>query len=186
MTNKKTFLCFIICLIVFCVFTLLVSNGTFIPVDEYFFNLTGELAFPYLVSKVIGIAALAYVALFAVKGFVQLIDRKSLKKVDKSIIVLGCLYILVMILYVLFSKWTLQFRPDGSEPSYPSSHVLMFAVVFTTAIGFFEKKSLKVLTTVLLIAGVVCRAICGCHWLSDIVGSLILSASLDFLYLSFI
>ena len=62
-------------------------------------------------------------------GLVQLIQRKALRKVDRSILALGGFYLAVMAFYVLFEKAVVNYRPvliEGVlEASYPSSTTML-------------------------------------------------------------
>ena len=56
----------------------------------------------YKVSEVLGYISLLIVAMYGIIGIKQLIERKSLFKVDRNILLLGMFYILVAIVYVIF------------------------------------------------------------------------------------
>ena len=134
--------------------------------------------------------------LFALLGFIQLIKRKSLLKVDKNLLILGIVYILLVLLYLLFEKVPFNYRPvildpaEGLEPSYPSTHTLLILTVFGTAIqlaGTYIKKAklllaAKILALVIMALTIVGRLVCGVHWFTDIVGGVLLSLFLISLY----
>ena len=148
----------------------------------------------YKISEVLGLLTWGVVAVFGLLGLYQLICRKSLLKVDRDILVLGGGYAVMLALYVLFDKVAINYRPASSleemEASYPSSHTLMLVFVMATAVMQIVRRiSNKTLRTVLVIACVLtavaviaCRALCGVHWITDIVGGLLLAASLAALY----
>ena len=87
-------------------------------------------------TQALGLLAIAVAGVFAVTGLVQLIQRKSLLKVDKKILMLGVIYILVILLYALFEKVPFNYRPvvldpaEGLEPSYPSTHTMLILTIF--------------------------------------------------------
>ena len=66
----------------------------------------------------------------------ELVQRKSLAKVDKKILALGGLFVVTGILYVLFEKVVINCRPilmEGEtvpEASFPSSHTVLAVVIF--------------------------------------------------------
>ena len=127
-------------------------------------------------------------------GLVQLIHRKSLLKVDRSILVLGGFYVVVLVFYVLFEKVVINYRPvliDGNlEVSYPSSTTMLALCVIPTAIMQLNTRikntNLRKIVAYVLVAlavfMVVCRLISGVHWLTDIIGGILLSAGLVTLY----
>ena len=131
-------------------------------------------------------------------GVVQLAKRKSLLKVDKSILWLALVYILVAIVYVFFEFVVINFRPivaSGQiEPSYPSSHTLIVSCIMLSSIfvmnNLFTNKILKygylAVSTIITIFNAVGRLLSGMHWFTDIVGAILLSAAIVMLYVSII
>ena len=156
-----------------------------VAVHEFF----GMHLFWYKLTQLLGVAAIAVAAVFAVVGFIQLIQRKSLLKVDKKILMLGVIYILVILLYVLFEKVPFNYRPvildpaEGLEPSYPSTHTMIILTIFGTAvsvIGDYIKNEklvliLKIVSLVIMTVTIIGRLICGVHWFTDIAGGVIIS-----------
>ena len=128
----------------------------------------------------------------------QIIRYKSLKKVDKRLIYLGIFYVVMLIVYVLCDKIVINYRPileDGVlESSFPSSHTLLAICVCATSLlisKYYIKnenvlKIFNILTYILMIVLVVGRLLSGVHWLTDIIGGIIISAFLVYLYYSFI
>lgn len=166
--------------------------GLNLAVHEFF----GMHLFWYKLTQSLGYVAILFAAAFALLGFIQLIKRKSLLKVDKNLLILGLVYILLVLLYVLFEKVPFNYRPvildpaEGLEPSYPSTHTLLILTVFGTAIqlaGSYIKNpklllSAKILALVIMGLTIVGRLVCGVHWFTDIVGGVLLSLFLISLY----
>ena len=191
-----------ILLICFVVFTILVrcidvqpvgpenSLIGFATVNTAVHNFFGEHHLWYQLTQVFGVLAIGVAAAFACVGLVQLIQRKSLLKVDRSVLALGFVYVAVIILYVLFEKLAVNVRPvitdEGLEPSYPSTHTMLILTILGTA-RYAVKKLLKnpkivlilqILCLVIMILTVIGRLICGVHWLTDIIGGLLISGAL--------
>lgn len=159
--------------------------GLNVAVHEFF----GMHLFWYKLTQLLGVAAIAVAGVFAVVGLVQLIQRKSLLKVDKKILMLGVIYIIVILLYVLFEKVPFNYRPvvldpaEGLEPSYPSTHTMIILTIFGTAIGVigdYIKNAklvllLKIAALVIMAVTIIGRLICGVHWFTDIAGGVIIS-----------
>lgn len=166
--------------------------GLNLAVHEFF----GMHLFWYKLTQALGYVAILLAAAFALLGFIQLIKRKSLLKVDKNLLILGIVYILLALLYLLFEKIPFNYRPvildpaEGLEPSYPSTHTLLILTVFGTAIqlaGSWIKNpklllSAKILALVIMGLTIVGRLVCGVHWFTDIVGGVLLSLFLISLY----
>ena len=131
-------------------------------------------------------------------GFVQLIKRKSILKVDYDILALGVFYIVVIAVYVLFETVVINYRPvliNGIlEVSYPSSTTMLTMCVMPTAIMQFKNriKNITVKNIVVYISiiftsfMVVGRILSGVHWITDIIGGALLSTGIVAMYYSVI
>lgn len=194
-------------LAVFVVFTVLVSvvdvkpigrQGSdvgFAAANETFRDFTGYRESLYDFTEILGYLFLVPIAAFGLLGLYQLIKRKSLLKVDRDILLLGCFYAVLLAAYVLFEKLVINYRPEFAgetalEPSYPSSHTLLFGGVMATAVMQLLKRirnsaakriavCAAVVATVLVVLG---RLFSGVHWLTDIIGGVILGTALVWLY----
>ena len=148
----------------------------------------------YEITDWLGIVPLCFVCGFALLGLLQLIKRKSFRRVDPDILVLGAFYTAVFAAYIAFEAFSPNFRPvliEGRlEASYPSSTTLLVMCVIPTAMMQLKRRIKRpwIRTAVLCTLGAFCvfmptaRLISGVHWFSDIVGALLLSAGLVTLY----
>lgn len=194
-------------LAVFIVFTVLVSfvdvkaigrQGSdvgFAMANETFRNFTGYHEGLYDFTEILGYLCFVPIAVFGLLGIYQMLKRKSLLKVDKDILLLGCFYAVLLAAYVLFEKLVINYRPEFAgetvlEPSYPSSHTLLFGGVMATTVMQLLKRirnsAVKwiavcavVLSAILVVFG---RLFSGVHWLTDILGGMLLGTSLVWIY----
>ena len=157
---------------------------------------TGVNMLWYDITEWIGFGALGVAALFALTGLVQLIMRKSLLGVDREIYLLAGLYIVLAGAYVLFEYFIINYRPvimEGEsypEASFPSSHTLLAFVILGSAIPLLRKyirpRGVCVLLQILCVAVILVtvggRLYSGVHWLTDIVGGVLLGMALLFLF----
>ena len=163
----------------------------FATVNGWAFQLLGVHLLWYHITDWLGVAAIAIAFGFAVTGPCQWIKRRSLRKVDRHILVLGGFYLLVIACYLFFEKMVINYRPilmDGNlEESYPSSHTMIVVSIMATASMAFralcpQKKgwclAVDIFAAVVIAVTVMGRLIAGVHWLTDIVGGLLLSAAL--------
>jgi len=168
----------------------------FSALNGAFHALTGVNMFWYNVTKVLGILAILTAVFFAGVGVFQLIKRRGIQNVDRTILSTGGLYAVMMIFYVFFEKVVINYRPvlmgedTVPEASFPSTHTLLACVVFGSTImiiGRYLGKSVQAVVLqaavgFLMLLTVIGRLICGVHWLTDIVGGVLLSASLLTIY----
>lgn len=149
------------------------------PLSDFFYTLTTYLGYLAL------LAVLGYGAL----GVMQWVKRRSLKKVDHQLIALGVFFVLMLLCYVAFEKLPINYRPvileEGLEASYPSSHTMLALCVFGAMMVPYpqlipaEKLTfVRVAAASLMVLSVVGRLLSGVHWLTDIVGAILLSAAL--------
>ena len=170
------------------------SSVGFAALNDAFHSLTGVHFALYNLTDWLEVVPLGIVLGFGVLGLVQLVRRKSLLKVDYSILVLGGFYVLVFAAYVLFEVLAVNYRPvliEGVlEASYPSSTTLLVLCVMPTALSQLNSRirderlkrglaCLIVAYTAFMVCG---RLVSGVHWLTDIVGGALLAAGLVTLY----
>ena len=159
-------------------------------VNGWFHEWTGVHMGLYDLTDNISLIPLALAAGFGLLGLFQWIQRKDLRKVDRSLLVLGVFYIAVLAAFVGFEFAAVNYRPiliEGRlEASYPSSTTILAMCILPTAAmqlrtrgcGRWVSGSLYGLTAFMVIA----RLFSGVHWLTDIIGGLLLSGGLVMLY----
>ena len=157
---------------------------------------TGVQMLWYKITSYLGILSILVGVCFACIGLLQLIRSRSLRKVDAEILSLGCLYVILAFLYILFEFLIINERPiimpgdEHVEASFPSSHTLLSFVIFGSAmivIGKYvrSRKLCNLVQTalgILILVAVFGRLLSGVHWFTDILGSIFLSAALLFLF----
>ena len=166
----------------------------FATVNTWFHQLTGVHMWLYTVTDWLGLVPVAVGLGFATLGLVQWLRWKKLPKVDYSILVLGGFYLAVLAVYLLFENVVINRRPvliDGFlEASYPSSTtMLVMCVMLTALMQFKERIKCKVLRRFMCVGTaafvgfmVIGRVVSGVHWLSDVVGGVLISTGLVMLY----
>ena len=174
-------------------------NGTnigFSTINCWFHRLTGVHMVIYTITDWLGIIPVFICIIFGGIGCVQLLKRRSLLKVDYDIIFLGAYYILVILGYSIFEMIPINYRPvliEGfMEASYPSSTTLLVLCVMPTLIEQVNRRSGNEISKKVIKALVICfsvfmvfgRLVSGVHWLTDIIGSIMLSIGLFCIYKS--
>ena len=161
-------------------------------------RLTGVHMLLYTITDWLGLVPVAFGIGFAILGLAQWIKRKSILKVDRSILILGAFYVVTLAAYLLFESYVINYRPvliaGYLEASYPSSTTLIVLCVMPTARiqlrGRIKNQAFRKAVSVAISAFgvfmVVGRLISGVHWLTDIIGGILLSASLVMIYDSMI
>lgn len=184
----------------------IVSSGSSLPVFEGFIALAGfnKLVLqctPFnavfdLLADVFLYVSLAVALFFVGLGIFQLIKGKSLKYIDKDLFFIYGLYALIFILRFLFDKvFIVNYRPvveninKGLESSFPSTHILICLPILLSGIVYVGKymnspfKPLVILMLAIIsICEVIFRVLCGLHWITDIIASVVLTISLVSLY----
>ena len=170
------------------------SEVGFAGLNGWFHALTGVHMTLYTITDWMGLIPLAVAMGFGLLGLVQWIKRKRLRKVDGSILLLGGFYLAVLAVFLLFEAFVVNYRPvliEGVlEASYPSSTTLLTLCVMPAAMLQWKEriKDKRVRTwilgvsagfTLFMVGG---RLVSGVHWLTDIVGGVLLSAGLVLLY----
>lgn len=162
-------------------------------INRFVHQLTGVHFVLYTLTDWLGLVPIVVCVGFGILGFKQWLQRKSLREVERSLLALGGFYIVIMAAYVFFEICVINYRPvmiDGIlEASYPSSTTLLVLCVMPTVpmyLGARLKKQTNCLIKLFVVFMVMSRLVSGVHWFSDIVGSILLSASLVMMLRSFI
>ena len=196
-------ICFLITFIVWTVMVCFVDVQAIGPLQQkvglatlngFVRDIIGENLLLYKITDWLSCIPLGIAAGFALFGLIQWIRRKKLLQVDREILLLGLFYVAVMAFYLIFEAIAINNRPiliDGkSEASYPSSTTVLVLCIIPTAWmqwrthirnTVFKRSVLAVL--ILFAVGMVAgRILSGVHWISDIIGGILLSTSLVILY----
>ena len=202
-------LCFAVCMLVaFVLWTIAIqfidvkaigpreSTVGFATINSFVHNLTGVHMSIYTITDWSGLVPIGFAMGFALLGLIQWIKRKHLGKVDYTIFVLGGFYIVVIAVYIFFEMFVVNYRPvliNGYlEASYPSSTTMLVMCVMPTAIMQFNarikngvlRRFVTFVIAAFIIFMVIGRLVSGVHWLTDIVGGVLLSTGLVLLYFS--
>lgn len=162
----------------------------FATINNFMFNLTGVNMLWYDITDWWGFVPLFIAFIYAIIGFIQMIKRRSILKVDKEILGLCVYYIIVIGLYIFFETYVINYRPilmDGIlEASYPSSHTLLSVCICGSSLiinkylfknkNFFKVENIISILSILVI--VIGRFISGVHWFTDIIGAILISIAL--------
>ena len=170
------------------------SSVGFATLNGYIHNLTGVNMSLYIITDWLGLVPIGVAFGFAVLGIVQCIKRKSLLKVDRSILTLGGFYIVVMAVYILFEIVVINYRPtliNGYlEASYPSSTTMLVMCVMPTAMMQLRpriknnlfRRCVMLVIAVFIAFMVIGRLVSGVHWITDIIGGALFSTAIVLMY----
>lgn len=200
-------LCLSLCLLVaFVMWTLLVrfvdvrgigplgSSVGLATLNQFVHNATGTNMTLYVITDWLGLVPIATALGFAALGLCQWVERRSIMKVDRSIIALGVFYIAVMAAYVFFEYAVINYRPvliEGIlEASYPSSTTLLTLCVMPTAAMQLRARIKNGILRRIVVCAImgftafmlIARACSGVHWITDIIGGIIMSVGLVLAY----
>ena len=170
------------------------SSVGFAGINGFVNILTGVHFSLYNITDWLGLVPIFVCIGFGILGLVQWIKRKSIRKVDHNILILGGFYIVTIAAYLLFESVVINYRPvliNGYlEASYPSSTTLLVMCVMPTAVMQFNSrirnKLLRNIVAATLVAFIafmaIGRLLSGVHWFTDIVGGALLSTGLVLMY----
>jgi undecaprenyl-diphosphatase len=208
---KKKYLCISISsLLAFALWTLLLrlvdvraigpdgSSVGFSALNGFIHEKIGVNMYLYNITDWLGLVPIGVAFGFTILGLIQLIKRKSLLRVDRSILALGVFYIIVVAVYLFFEIVVINYRPvliEGClEASYPSSTTMLVTCVMpSAAMQAKERIKSKALRKGIIIAiiafiafMVVGRLLSGVHWITDIIGGALFSLGVVMAYKSFL
>jgi len=203
---RKSFIASMCLLIVFVLWTVAIcfvdvraigpqgSSVGFASINGFVHTLTGVHFSLYNITDWLGLVPIFVCIGYGILGLVQWIKRKSIRKVDYNILILGGFYIVTIAAYLFFESVVINYRPvliNGYlEASYPSSTTMLVMCVMPTAImqlgSRIKSKALRNIIAVSIITFitfmVIGRLFSGVHWFTDIVGGTLLSTGLVMLY----
>ena len=167
----------------------------FATINQLIFNKIGVNMTWYVITDWLGIIPILVSMVYAIIGLKQLIKRKSIRNVDKEIIILGIFYFLVISIYIIFEKYIVNYRPilmNGNlEASFPSSHTLMTICLCGSSIIVNNKlfknnfsKIINIMSILIIFTTIMGRLISGVHWFTDIIGGILISSFLLMLFYS--
>ncbi len=172
-------------------------NGTlvgFAAFNGFVHRLTGVCMPIYIITDWLGLVPVAIGFSFSALGLIQWIRRKHILRVDWSILMLGIFYLLMLVVYLLFESLVINYRPvliNGYlEASYPSSTTLLTLCVIPTTMWQLHRRIkrsivrhlIQTILTLFMLFMVVGRLLAGVHWITDIVGGILLSIGMFLLY----
>lgn len=209
-TKRKKIICILTVTTIFVIFTIalmsydvkeigpMASSVGFSQFNDFMHHFIGVNMLYYEITDWLGLFPVFIGLIFAFMGLYQLIQRKSIKKVDRKIIGLGIYYVILIIVYIFFETFIINYRPiliDGFlEPSYPSTHIMISLCVLIPT-HFMIKEMIKskvliitinLLISLVLIIIIFGRILSGVHWMTDIIGGLLLSSTLILSFLTFV
>ena len=173
------------------------QNGSavgFATINGWFHQMTGVHMEMYTITDWLGLVPVAVCIGFGILGLAQWIKRCSLLRVDADILLLGVYFVIVIAGYLLFEMIPINYRPiliEGRlEASYPSSTTLLTLSVMSALVFQVQRRAKRygfrvvaiALIIVFTVFMVVSRLLSGVHWLTDIVGGMLLSSGLFCIY----
>ena len=163
-------------------------------INRFMFENLGTHPIWDMITEVLLVTAFLIVLLFGIIGMKQLVERKSLWKVDGGILLLAVFYVFLAAFYELFEVALVNYRPmleDGElAASFPSSHTMLICSIVGSAMVLLYRmlinKTIRTVVEVIggmiLVLAVVGRLLSGVHWFTDILGGVLLSAALVMFY----
>ena len=163
-------------------------------INAMFHDWTGVHMVIYTITDWLGLVPVAFGFGFASLGLIQWIQRKNLFHVDFSLLVLGGFYMIVLAAYLLFEAHVVNYRPvliNGYlEASYPSSTTMLVMCVMHTAMMQLNsriqnaafRQCVRILIALFIGFMVIGRLLSGVHWVTDIIGGILLSFGLVAMY----
>lgn len=165
------------------------SRVGFATVNGFVHKLTGVHWWLYTLTDWLSLIPLGLVTGFGLQGLTQWIRGRRLGLVDQKLLFLGGFYGVVFGLFLLFEQVVINYRPvlvEGIlEASYPSSTTMLATCVMSTTqmhLPHSTPKWCMRLIQIFTAFMVIGRLISGVHWITDIIGGILLSAGLVLIY----
>lgn len=148
------------------------------------------------ITEILALLVIAVAGFIICLAIIQACKNKSIKNVSREYKILAIIYVLMACCYLFFEFVIINYRPvleDGElAASYPSSHVLLTLVILGTASIILMRQNCKKWikysllsgTGICMVISVIGRLLAGVHWLTDVIGGVLLSAFLIMLYYS--
>lgn len=166
-------------------------------VNNAFHQLTGVHMELYTLTDTLSLLPIAIALGFALLGACQWIVRRNLFLVDRNLLALGGCYLVMAAAEVLFRCFPINTRPiliDAVlESSYPSSTTLLAITIGCTSMLQLRwriqklplRQTINALLGIFTAGMVILRLLSGVHWLSDVIGGILLGGGLVALYIFF-
>ena len=160
----------------------------------------GISPFWYLLSIVLCVMAGLFCLFWVGLGIYQYSKDKDSRDIDKSLIATYGLYILALVFFLIYRKFSINFGPvymPGSERlavSFPSFNGMIFTAGFGSTIylsGYFledmnvNKKTIliiRIALAVLMVLGILASMLAGTEWITDILGGICFTIPLLVIY----
>ena len=170
------------------------SEVGFSSLNKSFSDLVGQNEIWLDVTGYLGYCLIGVAAAFALLAVVQAVRRKSIRAVDRDLLLLVGFDLIIVALYLLFDLVAVNYRPvlENGElaASFPSTHTMIALFVAATA-SYQAKRRLRPAAAVWIFGccvsaiaavTVVGRVLSGVHWLTDIIGGILVSLGVSVLY----
>lgn len=169
-------------------------NGTavgYASVNLYFHNLFPYDGASYSFTKLLGYFCVLLAGANVFTALINFIRSHGFSKMHKRYLITMFFYAAVVVCYIGFELAVINRRPENFESSYPSSHTMLaLCVLFSefVLLGYGSRRYsfmiiiLRFLLVILMVCMSVFRLLSGVHWLTDIIGAVLLSLFLMCLY----
>lgn len=170
------------------------SRVGFAAINTYVHDQTGVNFALYTITDWLSLVPIVVALGFGILGLIQWCRRKSLFKVDSSVLMLGGFYVVVVAVFLFFENIVINYRPvlieDVLEASYPSSTTMLVLCVMGSAMvqlrlrikNLLLGRWMSVAVSAFMALMVIGRLLSGVHWLTDIIGGALLSGGLVAIY----
>lgn len=144
-----------------------------------------------LITNIILASSILTLALFAGLGIYQWTTRKSIKKIDPELLWLPLPLVLIVLTYLIFEIFPVNFRPDGSgESSFPSTHTMIVSTIFFVAMiilpHYVKNKTIRIILNIVMIALIALttfgRVSANKHWVIDVIGGVAFAFAFSEIY----